>query len=168
MKYFKSILLKLSLVCLLILLGLYSNNIFAISSIKNYAPKYGVTTENVNVRQGLSTSSKLLKTINKGTSIKMVAELNDFYIVQLSSNEVGAISKKYVKSSITSPKGASTYYSTAIKTAAIKEKSVNVRSGPGTKFKLISSLSLNSSVRVIGYIDDFYMVITQNDTVRND
>lgn len=165
MNYFKKLLLTLSIVSTFIFFGTIPNNLFAYTNVKNYAPKYGIASENINIRQGTSTSSRLLKTLKKGTSVKIVAESGDFYIVQLSSNEVGAVSKKYVRSSSTSPKGASTYYNVAAKIAVINEKSVNLRGGPGTKFRLVSSLSKNTEVKVIGYIDDFYMAVTKNNNV---
>lgn len=165
MNYFKRILLTLFIFSTFIILDSSSKYLLASTSLKNYAPKYGVTLEKVNIRQGSSTTAKLLKTIEKGANLKIVAETTDFYIVQLSSNEVGAVTKKYIKASNISPKGASLYYNMNIKTAIIKEKIINLRSGPGVNFKLISSLQQNTEVKVIGYIDDFYMVITNNNTV---
>ncbi len=164
MNFFRKILLILLLVSAFVFFWVNSSNIFAYTNVKSYAPKYGITTERVNFRQGPSTGFKLVKTLGKGTTLKMVADSGDFYIVQLASNEVGAVSKKYVKTSSTSPKGASVYYSTGSKMATTKS-STNLRGGPGTNFRLILTLPKNSEIKVVGYIDNFYLVITKSNYV---
>ena len=79
---------------------------YAYSSLSNYKPKYGTLTENVNFRTTASTSSGKIRTLSKGTKVKMVGTIDSFYIVQLGSNEVGVVSKSYVKSASSAPSGA--------------------------------------------------------------
>ena len=99
-----------------------------------------------------------------GTSVKMVGDLESFYIVQLGTNEVGVLSKSYVKSSSSAPKGAKTYTSVTVNTMYTTD-SVNLRGGPGTTFKIISTLSKNTSLKVVGYIDNWYVVVTNKNVV---
>ncbi|MBR1884660.1 MAG: SH3 domain-containing protein [Clostridia bacterium] len=67
------------------------------ANITTYAPKYAITTSNVNLRSGASTSSTIFQTIKKGTNVKIIGELGDFYAVQTPNNNVGFLSKNYVK-----------------------------------------------------------------------
>lgn len=134
------------------------SNIFAVT-IKSYKPKYGLTTNSVNFRSNTTTgSSSIIKQISKNVNIKMVGEIDNFYIVQLASNEIGLISKDYVKTVTTAP-NAKVYKSMTPYTATVTTASVNVRRGPSTSFTKVTSLSKGTSVTVIGKIDTFYTVI---------
>lgn len=134
------------------------SNIFAIT-IKSYKPQYGLTTDKVNFRSSTTLgTSTIIKQISKGVNIKMVGEIDSFYIVQLASNEVGLIAKDYVKTVTTVP-NAKVYQSLTPYTATVINSSVNVRRGPSTSFAKITSLSKGTAVTVIGKIDTFYTVI---------
>lgn len=144
---------------------LFSSNIFAYTNVKNFNPKYGTLTARTNFRTKPSTSSSVISVLAKGTNVKMVGESNNFYIVQLSNNQIGYVSKDYVKSSTVAPKGASTYTNLSAKIGKITGNSVNLRRGPGTNFAKITKLTQNTEVKVIGSISDFYTVITLDNTV---
>lgn len=136
-----------------------SITVYAYNSLTSYKPKYGTVTSNVNFRTTASTSTGKIRTLSKGTSIKMIGTIDDFYIVQLSTNEVGVVSKKYVKSSSSAPKGAKTYTSMTIKNVSTTDK-VNLRCGPGTNFAKVTTLAKGTSIKSIGYIDNWYIVVT--------
>ena len=141
-----------------------SINIFAYSSLTNYKPTYGILSTNVNFRTTVSTSSGKIRILAKGTKVKMVGTIDNFYIIQLSSNEVGVVSKSYVNNSSTAPSGAKVY--TAItKQTATTNTNTNLRGGPGTDFNKITTLPSKTSVTVIGYIDNWYVVVTSNNQV---
>lgn len=74
--------------------GLAINFAYTVDSFK---PEYGITTANVNFRFNPSTSSDVIKVIPKNTNVKIVGTIDNFYIVQLDSDEVGLLSKDYVK-----------------------------------------------------------------------
>lgn len=144
---------------------LFCTNSYAYSSLTNFAPKYGTVTENVNLRNDDSTSSKIVKVLSKGTKIKILGKIDSFYIVQLGNNQVGTVYSSYVKSSSSAPNGAKTYNMITKKTGTINENNVNFRRGASTSFERISKLSKNTKVTVIGYIGDWYVAILQNGNV---
>lgn len=157
--------LKISfLVTMFLIVSLICYNIFAYT-ITNYKPTYGITNETVNFRSYPTTTSLAIKTLAQNTKVKMLGTINNFYIVQLSTNEVGLISKDYVKSSSSAPSGAKTYTAITKTTATITEGGVNFRRGPSTAFQSIGKFSKGDKVTVIGYIDSWYLVINNASAV---
>lgn len=149
---------------LIVMLFISSITVYAYSSLSSYKPKYGTLTSNVNFRTTASTSTGKIRTLSKGTVVKMVATLDNFYIVQLGTNEVGVVSKSYVKSSSSAPSGAKTYTSMSVKTVTTTDK-VNLRRGPGTNFAKVTTISKGTSLKAVGYIDNWYIVVTSNNQV---
>lgn len=156
---------KLFILFAFVLMVILVSNIFALT-IKSYKPKYGLTTERVNFRSSttLGTSS-IIKTLNKNVNVKMVGEIENFYIVQLSTNEIGLIAKTYIKTTTTPPPNAKVYTSNSPYTATIISSSVNVRRGPSTTSTKVTTLSKGTTVTVVGKIDDFYTVIYSSNKV---
>jgi hypothetical protein len=112
---------KLFILFAFVLMVILISNLFA-ATIKSYKPKYGLTTARVNFRSSTTlSSSTIIKQINKDVNIKMVGEIDNFYVVQLASNEVGVISKDYVKIVSTVP-NAKVYQSLTPYTATIARK----------------------------------------------
>ncbi|MBO5476428.1 MAG: hypothetical protein J6A15_01575 [Clostridia bacterium] len=140
------------------------STIFAVE-ITHFAPEYGVTTANVNLRNKPTTNySSFVRTLQPNTKIKVVGSLDNFYIVQLESNEVGIISKDYVK--ITGEKTNSyTYTDYSPFYATVKGNNTIVRGGPSTSFKVYGKLNSGDKVYVIGAINNFLLVITDNNLV---
>ena len=140
------------------------STIFA-ANITHFAPEYGITTANVNLRNAPNTDySSFIRTLAPNTKIKIVGSIDDFYIIQLETNEVGVISKNYAK--ITGDKiNANTYIDYAPFYATILDNNTIVRGGPSTSYKVLTKLSKDEKVYVIGAIDNFFLVITQNNLV---
>ncbi len=142
-----------------------------LGAVTNFGPKYGTTTARVNFRTTPNTnSSSIIRTLSKGTQVKMVGEVSNFYIVQIGTNEIGYISKDYIKTATTAPKGASTYYM-LVKYNAKTNCNAILRGGPSTSFRKITTLKSGTTVQVIGKISDFLLVVTENNVVgmiRND
>lgn len=158
---YRKIFILISFLLILLLLS----NIFAFSD-KNYKPKYGITTANLNFRFTPSLSSRtIIKTLKKGTTVKIVGEINNFYITQIGTNEVGLVSKNYIKSTSSAPAGAKVYTNLRSFYATTDVEGTILRAGPSTYFKARASLYKGVKVQVIGEIDNFYMVVTQNNYV---
>lgn len=156
---------KVFIIFFIFLILVLLSNIFAYSD-KNYKPKYGVTTANLNFRYNTSLiSSSKIKAVQKGTRVKMVGEVGGFYIVQLTTNEVGLLSKSYITATSTPPSGASTYTNLAKYYATIDGDNTIVREGPSTSFRKITKLDKGAKVQVIGEISNFYMIITEHNYV---
>lgn len=158
---------KLKKIVLILFLGIFiiSSSLLGYTNVKNFNPKYGTLTTRTNFRTKPSTSSSVISVLSKGTSVKMVGESNNFYIVQLGNNQVGYVSKDYIKSSNTAPSGASTYTNITAKIGTVTGTSVNLRRGPGTNFAKVTKLSKGTTVKVIGSIGSFYTAITSDNTI---
>lgn len=153
------------LIIILLATFIFSPSILAYTNVKNFNPKYGTLTARTNFRTKPSTSSTVISVLTKGSPVKMVGEANNFYIVQLSNNQVGYISKDYIKSSNTAPSGALTYTNITAKISTVSGDSVNLRHGPGTNFAKVQKIPKGTSVKVIGTIGDFYTIVTTDNTI---
>ncbi len=56
-----------------------------------------VTASLLNVRSGPGTKFPIVATVKKNEYIRVFAGIGDWYVVQLDSNYIGAVSKKYIK-----------------------------------------------------------------------
>lgn len=56
-----------------------------------------VTASLLNVRSGPGTKFPIVATVKKNKYIRVFAGIGDWYVVQLDSNYIGAVSKKYIK-----------------------------------------------------------------------
>ena len=139
-------------------------NVFGYSDT-NYKPKYGITTARVNLRVFANTSSKIIKTLPINTKLKMVGEVNGFYIVELTNSQVGAVSKKYVKQSGTSLPNAAVYENLKKYYATVNVKKAIVRSGPSTSYNSYYQLVKDAQVEVIGRIGNFSMIVSKNNLI---
>ncbi|MBR5227146.1 MAG: SH3 domain-containing protein [Clostridia bacterium] len=140
-----------------------STFIFAATTASN--PTYGVTSSNVNFRSMATTSSTVIRQLSKGTKLKLVGNIDNFYIVQLTTNEVGLVYKDYIKSSSEALTEALSYTNLGKKQAKINTQNVNFRRGPSTSFQSITKLAQGTSVTVIGEINGWYLAVTSNNTV---
>ena len=121
----------------------------AAPSIQASNPTYMQTTTNVNFRSLASTASNIIRKLSAGTKLKVVGSIDNFHIVQLSTDEVGLVHKDYAKASATAPSGASTYTNLGKTNGTINTEGVNFRRGPSTSFSSIKKLAKNTSVTVI-------------------
>lgn len=154
----------LLVIFIIAMLFMFPQKVHAYSSLTSYKPNYGTLTSNVNFRTTASTSTGKIRTLSKGTRVKMVATIDSFYIVQLGTNEIGVVSKAYVKATSSAPTGAKTYTSISTKNVTTKDK-VNLRRGPGTNFAKVTTLSKGTSLKAVGYIGDWYIVVASNNQV---
>lgn len=133
-------------------------------SKSNFSPEYGITTSNVNLRkQAIIEPSTILFSIPRNTNIKVVGTINDFYIIILSNGRIGLVSKEFVN--INGNEGDFPEYTNVDKYYATANSSTNLRGGAGTNFQIIGKLKQDEKVEVIGKIDNFLLIITENNTV---
>lgn len=140
------------------------STIFA-ANITHFAPEYGVTTANVNLRKKpTSDYSSFVRTLDPNTKVKLVGSIDNYYIVQLENNEVGIISKDYAK--VTGEQTNNLVYTDYSPFyATIKGDNTIVRGGPSTSFSVYGKLNAGDKVYVIGAIDNFLLVITSDNLV---
>ena len=109
------------------------------------ARRAGKTTAAVHMRGGATTSSGIIKTLAKGTKVTVLGKNGNFYLVSTSNGTQGFVSKKYISTSGSS----STTPSTSSKYARVTGKVVNMRSGAGTKYKVITALTKGTQVKIL-------------------
>ena len=67
--------------------------------------------------------------------------------------------------SFTTSFGMQNYYNTGFSTGLVTATTLNVRSGPGTVFKVIATVKKNDYIRVFAGVGDWYIVQTEGDYV---
>ena len=123
-------------------------------------------SSSLNVREGASTSSKVIGSLSGNTKVTIVGEEGAFYKIEYKGSH-GYVAKEYVKDVTESsnsnqgtqtPEKPSTPESTE-KTGIVNvSSSLNVRSEASTSSKVIGSLSGNTKVTIVGEEGAFYKI----------
>ncbi|UBK87351.1 SH3 domain-containing protein [Clostridium perfringens] len=123
-------------------------------------------SSSLNVREGASTSSKVIGSLSGNTKVTIVGEEGAFYKIEYKGSH-GYVAKEYVKDVTESnnsnqgtqtPEKPSTPENTE-KTGIVNVSiSLNVREGASTSSKVIGSLSGNTKVTIIGEEGEFYKI----------
>ena len=115
----------------------------------------------VNVREGASSSTKLLGTARKDATYNVTGQSGSWIQVQYTATQKGYIYSKYVKLS----DGSSTTPTPPAETAATGygyvvncKTSVNVRSGAGTSYSIIGTAPKSQVYQILGRSGDWYKV----------
>jgi allergen V5/tpx-1 related len=141
------------------------SKIFGYAS-NTFDTKFGTLTERVNFRKTANTeSSSIIRTLPQNTKVKLVGDIDNFYIAFLDNNEVGLISKDYTNINENSIDTFEAYKKLDKFMAEVINNGTNLRGGPGTNYSIYSTLPLGVKVQVIGNINNWYLVITPNNTV---
>lgn len=156
---------RLLIMSITILMMLLLSKIFGYAS-NTFDTKFGTLTERVNFRKTANTeSSSIIRTLPQNTKVKLVGDIDNFYIAFLDNNEVGLISKDYTNINENSIDIFEAYKKLDKFMAEVINNGTNLRGGPGTNYSIYSTLPLGVKVQVIGSINDWYLVITSNNTV---
>ena len=123
-------------------------------------------SSSLNVREGASTSSKVIGSLSGNTKVTIVGEEGAFYKIEYKGSH-GYVAKEYIKDVTESnnsnqgtqtPEKPSTPESTE-KTGIVNvSSSLNVRSSASTSSKVIGSLSGNTKVTIVGEEGVFYKI----------
>ncbi|MGU8298908.1 SH3 domain-containing protein [Clostridium perfringens] len=123
-------------------------------------------SSSLNVREGASTSSKVIGSLSGNTKVTIVGEEGAFYKIEYKGSH-GYVAKEYIKDVTESnnsnqgtqtPEKPSTPESTE-KTGIVNvSSSLNVRSSASTSSKVIGSLSGNTKVTIVGEEGAFYKI----------
>ena len=115
----------------------------------------------VNVREGASSSTKLLGTARKDATYNVTGQSGSWIQVQYTATQKGYIYSKYVRLS----DGSSTTPTPPAETAATGygyvvncKTSVNVRSGAGTSYSIIGTAPKSQVYQILGRSGDWYKV----------
>ncbi|MBI6073994.1 SH3 domain-containing protein [Clostridium perfringens] len=137
-------------------------------SIPENTEKTGIVnvSSSLNVREGASTSSKVIGSLSGNTKVTIVGEEGAFYKIEYKGSH-GYVAKEYVKGvteSSNSNQGTQTQEKPSIpenteKTGIVNvSSSLNVREGASTSSKIIGSLSGNTKVTIVGEEGAFYKI----------
>ncbi|MBU5337342.1 SH3 domain-containing protein [Intestinibacter bartlettii] len=108
--------------------------------------KTGITTANLNVRKGPSTSYEVMGALAKGAKVEIVeVSATGWYKIKF-KNEYGYVSNKYVE--VGKKEESSEEKPTVIKTG-ITTAGLNVRKGPSTSYGSIGVLSKDTKVEIV-------------------
>ncbi|XZL18014.1 SH3 domain-containing protein [Clostridium perfringens] len=118
-------------------------------------------SSSLNVREGASTSSKVIGSLSGNTKVTIVGEEGAFYKIEYKGSH-GYVAKEYIKNIkdevVTEPEKPSTPENTE-KTGVVNvSSSLNVREGASTSSKVIGSLSGNTKVTIVGEEGAFYKI----------
>ncbi len=119
----------------LILATLFTNTVFASTGFTN--------TNGVNIREGASTQSKVVTTLNKGERLEITGVNNGFYSVNR-NGKTYYVSADYTK--ITKADGV------------VKADGVFIRKAPSLTAETVGMLGLNTKVSVVGQSGDWYQL----------
>ena len=120
--------------------------------------KLSSSSSNLNLRQGPSTSTDVLATLRHGQSVTVTGESGDWYAIEV-SGYAGYVMKTYVTFSEDeeSSSGSSEVFPAVIRLSS-SSSTVNVRSGAGTNYSKIGSLTNGASVNVVASNGDWYRI----------
>ncbi|SQC06918.1 mannosyl-glycoprotein endo-beta-N-acetylglucosamidase domain-containing protein [Clostridium perfringens] len=133
-----------------------------------YLNKTGIVnvSSSLNVREGASTSSKVIGSLSGNSKVTIVGEEGAFYKIEYKSSH-GYVAKEYIKDvTENSNSNQGTQTSEKPSNPEINEKtgivnvssSLNVREGASTSSKVIGSLSGNTKVTIVGEEGAFYKI----------
>ena len=123
-------------------------------------------SSSLNVREGASTSSKVIGSLSGNSKVTIVGEEGEFYKIEYKGSH-GYVAKEYVKDVTESsnsnqgtqtPEKPSTPENTERTGVVNVSSSLNVREGASTSSKVIGSLSGNTKVTIIGEEAAFYKI----------
>ncbi|CEN76053.1 mannosyl-glycoprotein endo-beta-N-acetylglucosamidase [[Clostridium] sordellii] len=127
------------------------------SDTNQQSNKKVVNVDNLNMRNGASTSYRVIMKLNKGTVIEIISESNGWTKIK-HDGRIGFVASKYLSPIENNNQTAKTEQQSNVpvqpqvsvgKTKVVVATSLNVRSGPSTGNSVIGSLKNNEKVEVI-------------------
>ena len=104
-----------------------------------------VTADALNVRSGPSTSYGITTKLYKGDKVEILETSNGWHKIKASNGKIGWVSGDYIKVS----SGSTSQPSTSTTKATVTATSLNVRSGAGTSYSVITKLPKGIVVDVL-------------------
>ncbi|PVE79278.1 hypothetical protein DC421_25520 [Priestia megaterium] len=111
---------------------------------------YTVTASTLNVRSGAGTSYAAIGSVTKGQKLSVVSKSGSWYKINY-SGRTGYVSSDYVQASGTTPPAESTTYTVTAST-------LNVRSGAGTSYASIGSVTKGQKLSVVSKSGSWYKI----------
>ena len=112
-----------------------------------------VTASSLNVRSGAGTSNKKIGSLAKGKQVELLEKTGSWYKIKY-GNGTGYVDGKYLK--LTSD--SETSRGTEQRTGTVTASSLNVRTGPGTKYSRVGLLYRGAKVSITGESGSWYKI----------
>lgn len=103
-----------------------------------------VTSKVVNVREGAGLSYPIVKKLTKGEKHEIVSEKDDWYEIRIGTGKTGWVANWLVEKNVNSNQ-----VERKSGQGTISANSVRIRSGPGTTFQVVSSLTKGTPIDII-------------------
>lgn len=130
----------------------YCSNDYLISYINtsNSVIATAETTDYLNVRSGAGTTYKIISVLNKGTKVDIIDNSNSLWAkVKLSDGTTGYCSKSYLKIIQNSNSNVIDTYKKVTTTITAKSTDyLNIRTGAGTSYSIVTTVSPNTVMTV--------------------
>ncbi|MEA4869354.1 MAG: SH3 domain-containing protein [Christensenella sp.] len=124
----------------------------------NYAAGGVINADGVNIRAGVSTTTRSYGRLLKNTRLGLYEKIGSWYRVRvLSTGLEGYVYAKYVSITQTSS-GSSGSSGTSSSAGYINASGVNLRTGADTRYNSIGKLARNTSVKVVGSSGSWYQI----------
>ena len=138
-----------------------SSNDNSTSSVTN---KTGTVTATVlNVRSGAGTSYSIVTKINKGNKVNIIESKNGWYKIKTSNGKIGWVSGDYIKISTNSESSNDNSTSSVTnKTGTVTATVLNVRSGAGTSYSVVTKINKGNKVDIIESKNGWYKIKTSS------
>ncbi|MBQ3421167.1 MAG: C40 family peptidase, partial [Romboutsia sp.] len=128
-----------------------------------------VTASTLNIRSGAGTKYSVVTKASKGSTVEILESSNGWYKVKLSNGKIGWGSGSYI-SMTTSSNSSSTNNSNTNngstestgKTGTVTASTLNIRSGAGTKYSVVTKASKGSKVEILESSNGWYKVKLSN------
>ncbi|MGL6107630.1 C40 family peptidase [Romboutsia sp.] len=119
----------------------------AFSSVDSYAMEKGIiTASTLNIRSGASTNNSIIGKINKGKCVDVLEKSNGWYKIKLPNGSVGWVSAQYISIQADSN---SQITEISNKKGKITTSVLNIRSGAGTNYSVISKVNNGTVVDLL-------------------
>ncbi len=152
-----------------LLFGASSSGSSSSSSSSSYTGTGTVTASYLNVRSGAGMGYSIIGGLPKGSKVTITGKSGSWYKIKLSSGSTGYVSSSYVNTSGSSTSSTTTTSTTTSSTSVsssgkitITASTLNVRSGAGTGYSIISSVNKNEVYSYSSYSNGWYKITLSN------
>ena len=129
--------------------------------------KTGIVTSNgnLNIRTGASTKHSIIQKLKNGEAVTILESKSGWYKVKSSKGKIGWASSKYIKVSVlaTNANALADTNTTRNQTGTVtSNSSLNMRTGPSTKYSVIQKLKKGATVTILESKSGWYKVKASN------
>ncbi|MBQ6570133.1 MAG: SH3 domain-containing protein [Clostridia bacterium] len=130
-----------------------------------------VNTSTLNMRSGAGTSYSVVTTLSKGAVVTILGTSGSWYKIQTSAGKTGYVSTQYITvnnttAATTTPKTTTTTKTTTTAVTSqngyVNTSTLNMRSGAGTNYAVVSKLTQGTVVTFLGTSGSWYKIKTSD------